>query len=233
MLSKLTRGTLAEQVTENLLLFIEEQHLKPGDLLPSETSLSTSFGVSRPVVREALKNLEGKGMIEIVNGKGAIVKPMDSYPLRMFFQRAMLLERHSIVELMEVRKGLEVQSATLAAARREEADLHVLHDLVEAMHTHIHDFDVYTQLDVDFHLAIAKASHNDMLVFLVESIRDALKNTISAGLHSRSREEQFEALQRTHENLYAALLAGDIEAARAVMTRHFDEAISAMIEMPE
>src|SRR5512146_2102839 len=106
MLPKITRGTLADQVTARLLEYVQAQHLKPGDLLPSETSLANSFGVSRPVIREALKNLEGKGVIEIVNGKGALVRPIDSDPLRLFFQRAMQLEYGTILELMEIRKGL-------------------------------------------------------------------------------------------------------------------------------
>ena len=117
MLSKLSRSTLAEQATENLLVYIETQNLKPGDLLPSETRLATQFEVSRPVIREALKNLEGKGIIEIINGKGALVKPMDSDPLRLFFQRAVQIERNTILELMDVRRGLEVQAVMLAARR--------------------------------------------------------------------------------------------------------------------
>jgi GntR family transcriptional regulator, transcriptional repressor for pyruvate dehydrogenase complex len=90
MLPKISRGTLAEQVTERLLEYIETQRLKPGDLLPSETSLAGSFGVSRPVIREALKNLEGKGVLEIVNGKGAILSARSTATrCAMFFQRAM------------------------------------------------------------------------------------------------------------------------------------------------
>src|SRR5512142_1357307 len=118
MLPKLSRGTLAEQVTDNLLSFIEAQHLKPGDLLPSETSLGNSFGVSRPVVREALKNLEGKGIIEIVNGKGALIRPIDSDPLRLFFHGAMQTEICNLRVLIEVRKGREVRAAIVAAQRR-------------------------------------------------------------------------------------------------------------------
>ncbi len=228
MLPKLSRGTLAEQVTDNLLAYIEAQHLKPGDLLPSETSLATSFGVSRPVIREALKNLEGKGIIEIVNGKGALVKPIDSDPLRLFFQRAMQIERSAILELMEVRKGLEVEAAILAAARRQPKDIEAIERTVQAMRQSLRDQEEYTRLDVEFHLLVAKASHNDMIVYLVESIREALRNAISAGLRSRSDLAQIEGLQATHEKLLETLRQGDVEEARRIMTLHFDEAIAAM-----
>ncbi len=217
MLPKITRGTLADQVTERLLEYIEAQHLKPGDLLPSETSLVTSFGVSRPVVREALKNLEGKGVIEIVNGKGALIRPIDSDPLRLFFRRAMQMEPCAMLELMEVRKGLEIQSAVLAAQRRNDADLEAIRRVLKAMRENVHDLNAFTQLDVEFHLRIAAASHNAMMVSLVESIRDALRNTIMAGLQSRGPALELEGIQRTHEELYDALVEGNVQAAMEMM----------------
>lgn len=228
MLPKITRGTLAEQVTLRLLEYIENQKLRPGELLPSETSLSNGFGVSRPVIREALKNLEGKGVIEIINGKGALIRPIDSDPLRLFFQRAMQTERGTMLELMEVRKGLEVQAAALAAARREEKDLQVLKMVVEAMRQNMQNLDAYTRLDVEFHLRIAAASHNTMLVYLIESIREVLRNTIITGLQSRGSSLHVEAVQQTHESLLQALTQGDVEASRLAMVRHFDEAIQAI-----
>ena len=228
MLPKIARGTLADQVTERLLESIEGQHLKPGDLLPSESSLATSFGVSRPVVREALKNLEGKGVIEIVNGKGALVRPIDSDPLRMFFQRAMQMERSTMLELMEIRKGLEVQAVMLAAQRRDETDLRAIRQVVQAMREHMQEVDTYTRLDVDFHLRIATASHNTMMVYLIDSIRDALRSTVAAGLQSRGRDLHIEAVQRTHELLVDTLEKGDVEESMRVMTQHFDEAIAAL-----
>ena len=228
MLPKLTRGTLADQVTERLLEYIQGQHLKPGDLLPSESSLAVSFGVSRPVVREALKNLEGKGVIEIVNGKGALVRPIDSDPLRLFFQRAMQMEHGTMLELMEIRKGLEVQAAMLAAQRRDEKDLQSVRQVVQAMREHMPDMDAYTRLDVEFHLLIATASHNAMMVYLIDSIRDALRSTITAGLQSRGPDPHLEAIQRAHEALLETLETGDVEEAMRAMTHHFDEAIAAM-----
>ncbi len=228
MLPKLSRGTLAEQVAENLLAFVDAQHLKAGDLLPSETSLATSFGVSRPVIREALKNLEGKGVIEIVNGKGAIVKPIDSDPLRLFFHRAMQLERSTILELVEIRKGLEVQAAILAAQRRQPEDLTCLTQTLEAMHNSLNDRETYARLDVEFHLQVAMASHNNMIIYLVESIREVLRNTINEGIRSRGEFLNLSAIQQTHEKLLETLRSGDQEAARVVMTLHFDEAYAAL-----
>ena len=228
MFPKIARGTLADQVTQRLLDYIESQPLKPGDLLPSETSLAASFGVSRPVVREALKNLEGQRVIEIINGKGALVRPIDSDALRMFFQRAMQMEHATILELMEIRKGLEVQAAMLAAQRRDEKDMQAIREAVQAMRDHMHELETYTRLDVEFHLRIATASHNSMMVYLIDLIRDALRNTISAGLQSRGSDLQLETIQRTHETLVNKIEKGEVEASMQAMSLHFDEAISAM-----
>lgn len=228
MLTKVIRGTLAEQVAGRLLEYISSQHMKERDLLPSETSLAGSFGVSRPVIREALKNLEGQGVIEIINGKGALIRPIDSDPLRLFFQRAMQMERSTMLELMEVRKGLEVQCAQLAAQRGTEADLLQIRQVTKAMQQNLDNLEEYTRLDVEFHLQIARATHNTMLVYLVESIRDVLRSTIATGLQSRGSLLNLESIQHTHDVLLETLAGRDVEAAMRTMSLHFDEAIEAI-----
>ena len=86
----------------------------------------------------------------------------------------------------------------------------------------------FTRLDVDFHLQIAAASHNAIMVYLVESIREALRNTITAGLESRGAALNIETIQATHEALYRMLVAGDVQGAQISMVHHFDEAIAAL-----
>src|ERR1700693_7018 len=103
MLGKLHRETLAEQAAAGLMQFILEKDLKPGEMLPSEIMLTTEFGVSRQVIREALKSLQGQGVIESINGKGAIIRPIDSDTLLTFFSRAVQINRHTMIELIEVR----------------------------------------------------------------------------------------------------------------------------------
>jgi GntR family transcriptional regulator, transcriptional repressor for pyruvate dehydrogenase complex len=129
---------------------------------------------------------------------------------------------------MEVRKGLEVQSAILAAQRRTEKDLETIRKVTRAMRENMYDLDMFIRLDVEFHLGIAAASHNTVMVSLVESIRDALRSTIIAGLQSRGPSLQVENIQRTHEALFQALVDGNVQAAMGMMIQHFDEAIIAM-----
>jgi GntR family transcriptional repressor for pyruvate dehydrogenase complex len=225
MLKKLSRETLVEQAERNLLTFIDAQGLKPGDLLPSEAKLAADFGVSRPVIRETLKSLAGKGVIAIANGKGALVQPVNSSPLRQFFQRALLADREAIVELMEVRRGIEVLSVELAARRRTPEQVARMAELVGAMRLHLADPDAYTELDVELHLLIAAAAHNTMLYHLVESLRHVLKGSIREGLRRRQTDAELERVQIHHEALLSAIQSADAEQAIGAMVAHFDEAI--------
>lgn len=228
MLQKLYRATLAERAAASLTAFIHAQDLKPGETLPSEARLALDLGVSRPVIREALRALHGKGIIEIVNGKGAIVRPLDGVALLDFFSRAVQVNRASIIELMEVRKGIEVESALLAANRRTPEELAHLQETVATMRAHVGDPDAYTELDVALHLLIAQASHNAMLYHLVESIRESLRDAVRAGLRQRRTAVQLERVQELHEALVAEVARGNVEGAGQAMTQHFNEAVTAL-----
>lgn len=229
MLHKLSRETLAERAARDLQAFIEAQALKPGNLLPPETQLATDLGVSRPIIREALKSLEGKGIIETVGGKGAMVKPPDSQSLQLFFQRMMHFEHDSIIDLMELRRGVECQSAGLAAERRTEADAERLHTIVEAMRQQLRSPKEYVALDAAFHEAIATASHNGMLFHLVKAMRDALRDTLHEELLRQQDEAQLEWVQAGHETIVAAIQAQDSSAAEQAMHTHFEAAMLSLI----
>jgi DNA-binding FadR family transcriptional regulator len=227
---RLRRETLADQVAHHLIEFIVEQRLPPYAALPSEAALTQEFKVSRPVVREALRSLAARGIIEISNGKGARVMPITSNLMREYFDRAVRFNHASLIELMEVRRGIEIQSAFLAAQRRSPEDVAGLERVVAAMRQHLHDPQAYTALDVEFHLHIASASGNTLLYHLVESIREPLRDTIREGLRRRASAAQYERVQERHEHLVAALTQGDPQEAARAMALHFDEAVLALVQ---
>lgn len=228
--TELNRETLAEQVARKLMAYIESRNLKPGDVLPSESKLIIDFGVSRPVIREALKSLKALGVIDIVNGKGAVVRSVNSDVLSGFFQWAVRVKQGTLLQLLEVRKGVEVQSASLAAQRRTPEDLAEMASVAAAMRQHLHDSDAYSELDVKLHLQIASAARNAMLYHLVESIRGPSQVAIREGLRRRfPDEQQLERVQVLHEDLLAALEKGDSREAEQAMSRHFDEAVVTMM----
>lgn len=222
------RETLVEQVAQALIDHIYTESLKPGDALPSTTRLATDFDVSRPVIREALKTLEGQGIIEVSNGRNAIVKPITGDTLRRFFTRALALNEETVLELLEIRRGIEVQSAILAAERRTDTDLEQIQSVLMQMRDVIKRPEAYARLDLKLHLLIAAASHNQLMYHLIESIRDALHNTILEGLRSRGTPEQLERVQQIHEDIVQQIARKDSKTAAEAMGAHFDDAISAV-----
>ena len=226
----LRRETLAEQVADELIALIEQDALAPGTLLPSEAGLAETFGVSRPVVREALKALAAKDVIAIANGKGAIVRPMTSEPLRDFFQRALRNRHATAIELLEVRKGIEVQSATLAAERRTATELSELTRILPALGEAVHDPATFVTIDTQFHLLVAAASHNKMLHYLIESIREPMQESMRAVSRRRITADQHVFALTAHTRIVEAIARAAPEAAGSAMAAHFDVAISLLHE---
>lgn len=218
----LRRETLAEQLVERLTAFITEHGLRSGDALPSEAKLATQFGVSRPIMREALRTLQAQGIITVTNGKGATVRPLTSDPLSHFFTWAMRFDENALVDLLEVRQGLELQSVALAAERRTDEELDAMRATVATMARHLRDADRYTELDYELHLQIASATHNAMLRNLVASIREPAKETIREGLRRQPNDRGRRRIQAGHEKIVAAIAAGDVEAAVSTMRGHLD-----------
>src|SRR5262249_27203280 len=131
-------------------------------------------------------------------GKGTIIRPLDGSSLYMFFSRAIQLDDHSVVEIIEARKGIEMQSAMLAAERRSATELYEMQSIVAAMAQQIGNHGAYSELDLQLHLAIAQATHNSMLYHLIASMRDATKDAILAGLQHRREAQQLARVQSLH-----------------------------------
>ncbi len=225
MTTKLRRETLPEQLAEQLIQLVRDRELEPGDFLPSANAIADDFAVSRPVVREALRTLEARGLIRTENGRGAIVQPVNSEMLSHYFHRATSVDKRALVELLEVRKGLEVESARLAAVRSTEPELAEIADIVHKMRKAVGRGRTYAELDAELHLLIAAATHNTTLLHLIESIRGPLKGSIEAGLRSRANTVHLLRVQELHEDLLRALTDRDADLASRVMTMHFDEAV--------
>ena len=226
----LQRDTLSTKLREALLQEIRTSDLRPGDRLPAESKLMERYGVGRQVVREALQSLQATGVVEVVNGRGAVVRPLSSDQLQQFFQRAVAhgSEADGIVELMEVRRGVEVQSAGLAAERATARDVSELRDLEQRMREEA-DPERFASLDVELHLAIAAATGNQLLEFLVEAIRVPIRATVVAGLERQRAGGSRLEIDRLHAGLVDAIAASDAARAERAMAEHFDVAVFALV----
>jgi GntR family transcriptional regulator, transcriptional repressor for pyruvate dehydrogenase complex len=224
------REPLSHRVAESVLAFVREQGLEPGAVLPSEARLGARFGVSRPVVREALRMLDERGVVDVVNGRGAVLRPLDSRPLRTFFAHAVEQgEAGAVAELMEVRRGIEVQAARLAAERRTPEQLAELRGLAADMRDALGEPDVYVRLDTEFHMQLAEATQNRMIVHLMRSIRPIVERSIDEGFRARTDPAHAERAHARHEALCDDLERGDAAAAAQTMAEHFDDAVLSLI----
>lgn len=210
-----------EIVSRVLLTKIRDGEWKPGDKLPSVVELSASFGVGRSTVREALSALKATGWLDIRHGGGTFVKkelPTEHKPGTDPFKDAA-----SIMELLEVRKVLEAGTAQLAARNRTDADLTALQAVLVTMREALEADDTAAgeQADVAFHAAIAAATHNSLLIGLMDSLSERLGRTIGQTRELWFYQETSTAsrLLEEHQAIYESIASGnDEEASRRIGT---------------
>jgi len=211
-LAKVERRSAASDVQSQLQSLIVGGQFKPNDRLPSEIELARSFGVSRPVVREALMSLQALGLTASQTGKGTFVVS-DRV-------RAPLLMGYSPAHIKEVRRALEIPSAQFAALRRTDHDVGQLAALLARMED-ADDPAKRNRLDAEFHIAIAVASGNTLILKLLEDMRTILQEHSLALAKAPHRRK---AASVEHTRIYNAIVQRDAEAAGAAMADHVDNA---------
>lgn len=224
------KQTLSGRVAGQIIGHIESEGIKPGSALPSEAALGAQLGVSRVVVREALKVLEGQGVVQVHSGKGAVIREADGQLLKSYFDHVIRSSSDGIVELMEVRSGVETFGARLAAQRRSAVEARQISKLAIELSSAIGDFERFADLDVEFHIAIANAAHNTLQSSLMVSIRESMRGAILAGLRKRANTDQIDRVQRLHVEIARAIMTGDPNAAAIAMSNHFTDAVEVLIE---
>ena len=212
--------SLAERVSLALMESIASGRLSPGDRLPSERDLGEQFGVSRTVVREAVRGLQARGVLKVRPGRGAeVVAPGASQITETFtlFLRGAGTQ-HAIdgEQISEVRETLEIRLAELACRRATREDLAQMEAAVAAMADET-DVERASAYDMTFHRLIASATKNMLFVVLLDSLGDVLLELRRRSLSVPGRRDGAVA---EHRRILDALIAGDVAAARAAMADH-------------
>jgi|AFSR01.1.fsa_nt_gi GntR family transcriptional repressor for pyruvate dehydrogenase complex len=223
----------SSQLADLILAHVLNHGLEPGDVLPAEGKLAAHFQVSRPVIREAIKQLEGRGILEVINGRGAVVRPLSEVQLVAYFTHAIAVHHLTFRELMEARRPIEVQSARLAAQRRTPEQLEAMQAIVQRMRRNIGNADVYVDLDRDLHALIAEASGNVIIMHLVRAFRGALNDLTHEMLYRRRNRQQLERVHILHDAIVTEIGYRNAEAAGRAMDVHFGEALAFLIERQE
>ncbi len=211
---------LADQVVGALERSIRTGDFRPGERLPTEKQLGDRFEVSRAVVREAIARLKSDGYVETRQGAGAFVAARPGL-LSFKLDAKEPLARPELRQIQELRSAVEGAAAELAALRRTSADLAAIRTELEIMADAIRRGADGSEADGRFHRAIAHATHNAYLHRFVEFLDHQFSETRRPGWDpARHRSGKPRAAQREHEQLFAAIAAGNPQAARAAAVRH-------------
>ena len=211
---------LSEELSGDLQRRIARGDLKPGDRLPTEKALGEAFGVSRAVVREAIARLKADGLIETRQGSGAFVVEAPKTINLRFWQGAGP-ELDELRDIFELRAMVEGAVAELAAQRRDQDDLRTMAEHLQAMDDAMADGRDGTEADDNFHIAMARATHNAYVGRLVEFLGRHFSDSRKLSWHgTRSELAHPHEAQNEHRALFAAISDGNAEAARRCALEH-------------
>lgn len=206
-----------DRAVEVLTVLITSGKVASGDFLPSEPELSRRLGVSRPTIRQALRTLDARGLVSTRHGVGAQVIDRTREVATDSIGMMLLRSGSGPRDLLEVRRMLECHGAALAAVRATDDDINALSAAIDLMRSRSSTVAEYVEGDLAFHLRLAEASKNGVLVALVHAIRGLLLDTIAATYAIDGRTER---RLHDHTGVLEAISARDSAAAEAAMRAH-------------
>jgi GntR family transcriptional repressor for pyruvate dehydrogenase complex len=220
--TKITRRKIYEEIAGQIKSQIVKGGLKPGERLPSTKELTESYGVGRSTVREALSALKAWGLIDIRHGEGCYVKEADISEIGKPDFQTLIMNKQTILDLIEARKALEAANAALAAEKRTERDLTDLSAILLRMETNLGNETEGELADIQFHMALAKATQNSIMERLLETISGHMETAIreTRRLQMYSDRQESELLWREHKAIYEAVREQNAGEAQERMKKH-------------
>jgi GntR family transcriptional repressor for pyruvate dehydrogenase complex len=213
------QNTVTEQVAQQLLSMLSKGILKPGDKLPPERQLAKEMNVGRTTIREALKLLTINGLLEPRRGDGTYIRQDYIDTLMQQFDWSLMLDSHQMDLVLEVRIPLEIQVASLAAERATPQDLQQIAGLLQPVALPPGQEPSQPEADLQFHLAVLAASHNQLLYRLMFSMIHLLKQYLE--LATRMTEDA-ESTRQEHAAIYNAIAARNPALAAEAMRAHLE-----------
>lgn len=222
-LGQLPSGTPVSEVARRLLELFTSGSIEPGTRLPPERQLSESLGVGRSAVREALAALEILGIVDVRPGSGTYLRGTASELLPQTLRWGLLIGERNTGELLELRSGLEIYVARLAAIRADDAAKAALSAQLERMRVGTHDLKKFAAADREFHQGLANAAGNAALIDMLHVVRSLLQVYADRAVSS---EDEAEAAVVEHDRIFRAIQSSDDDAAASAMAAHMVTAAS-------
>ncbi|WP_152397035.1 FadR/GntR family transcriptional regulator [Paenibacillus guangzhouensis] len=221
-ITRLAKRNHYEEIIEQLKRLILDGRVKVGEKLPSTKELSERFGVGRSTMREALSALKAMGLIEIRQGGGCTVISSSVMEIEMPELSSLRMNRSTVLELIEARKALEVSNAALAAEKATDEDKRKLRAIVAEMEQTIGDDQAGERTDLEFHLMLAQATHNSVLLRLFESIAEQMERAIqqTRRVELYANRSVSARLYEEHLSICEAIQQGQPAEAEQAMRAH-------------
>jgi GntR family transcriptional regulator, transcriptional repressor for pyruvate dehydrogenase complex len=219
-----SRQLLSLTVQEQIEQAIKEGKLPKGEKLPTEMELCGTFGVSRTVMREALRGLSAKGLISIEKGRGMFVKEISASSVTdpMHLYLTLNYKSDYAIDVVHARQAIEPPIAAMAAANRTEEELRLLRDNHQRLLDWKDDFLRLAMLDGEFHLLVSKASNNPIMPLVIEPIHKLMPK-IKLAVYDVVKNAHKSAVEY-HGHILDAIAEKDENAARHWMSEHLKEA---------
>lgn len=217
------REKLADQLYGQILEQIVSGNLREGAKLPSENEICASFGVSRPVVREALRKLQSDGLVYARQGVGSFVKRR---PPQGLIEFGGVSDVAGLLRCFEARIAIEGSTARMAALRASLRHHRDIQNALKMLEDGIAAGDIADKADLDFHMAIARASGNEIFVTILTSLHDVMSKSMVVALNitrggSVGRGQK---VLNEHRQIYDAIVGGDADSAELLMRYHLHQA---------
>jgi len=222
---EITPVRLYESVINQIIDLIKNNELKPGDKLPPERELAEKLSISRGSLREAFRVLESRGLIKTRPGGGRFVREIDKNAIVDTKNVILNLERSAILELLEAREIVEVKIAELAAQRATKGDIEAIEEIVNKKAI---DDKEAIKSNVEFHLAVAQASHNfvfnNIMLLHVDLFKNISSKTgeVPGRVYNKNRE---------HKAIFRAIKEGDSKKAGEAMLKHLRSIREVLMEI--
>jgi len=206
---------VAQQI-ERLIL----KKLRPGDKLPSERELAEMLKVSRSSIRDAIRGLELRGLVEPRQGAGTIVREIAAEPLANPFASALKRRKEMVSELLDFRKMLEPPLAARAATHASADEISEMEEILQRQDAKQTQGEPAVAEDAEFHYSVALASGNSVVLKVLDIIMDLLRDTRERSLQVEGRPQKSLA---GHRRILAAIKRHHAEGAKSAMRRHIED----------
>lgn len=213
----MSRETLVEKTQTKIKDLIINKEYDGNNYLPNEGELCRKFGVSRVTVREAVRSMEVRGFLRRVHGKGILVVDNRVEVMTRFMDDMLSMNFSDMLQLVEMRTVIEIETVRMAALRAKRVDLDEIERFLGIMENSENMDDGYYAADLDFHIALGKASQNNFLYTIIHAYTPLLKSVIIA---SSQLNYSIERKYHFHRNIYDSVASGDAEGAMEKMRVH-------------